>query len=254
MKNNSQSVPLGRSCLSTVFNVICLSHFLLSAYAQNDDFRRTTSSLPLMADHLHLTCLPRLPVKNQSIILIICANVLISYQVPPPLASPASSVFKISFSTWEWYRPAANIYYSHLITSGVATCAKKLTMNILKSPLHALKFTLTFSVWFDHTRATPGVRTVRCIHACAFISSDVVLWGFVRLHAFKQTETHTYRIYFFFTLVLWDLLVKDNWCISALVCPGGNADHFYFSSSVISKLVFVNTMVMNDWNEPVLGL
>lgn len=130
-KNNSQ-IPLGRSCLSTVFNVICLSHFLLSAYAQNDDFRRTSSSLALTADHLHLTCLPCLPVKNQSIILIICANVLISYQVPPPLASPASSVFKISFSAWEWYRPSANIYYSHLITSGVATCAKKLTVNILK--------------------------------------------------------------------------------------------------------------------------
>lgn len=203
--NNSQSVPQGRSCLSTVFNVICLSHFLLSAYAQNDDFRRTTSSLSLMADHLYLTCLPRLPVKNQSIILIICANVLISYQVPPPLASPASSVFKISFSTWEWYRPSANIYYSHLITSGVATCAKKLTMNILKLIACSKIYLDLFPSWFDHTRATLGVCTVHCIQACAFMSPDAVLWGFVRLHAIKQTETHTHThigFYFLLTRVL----------------------------------------------------
>jgi len=207
--NNSQSVPRGRSCLSTVFNVICLSHFLLSAYAQNDDFRWTTSSLPLMADHLHLTCLPRLPVKNQSIILIICANVLISYQVPPPLASLASSVFKISFSTWEWYRPLANIYYSHLITSGVATCAKKLTMNILKLIACSKMYLDLFPSWFDHTRATLGVCTVHCIQA--HVPSWVlmlcfgVFFGCMHLsnrkkHTHTHTHTHTHIGFIFSSL------------------------------------------------------
>jgi len=201
-KNNSQSVPLGRSCLSTVFNVICLSHFLFSAFAQNDDFRRTTSSLALTADQLHLTCLPRLSVKNQSIILIICANVLISYQVPPPLASPASSVFKISFGAWEWYRPSANIYYSHLITSGVATCAKKLTVNILKLLACSKIYLDLFILVWPHQSNTGGpycpLHSCICLHeswcyALGFCSAACIQTD-------RSTHTHKHLGFIFSSL------------------------------------------------------